>query len=371
MKRIIRPRMTRLPNSDRIAMPPGTVKAPVDALPPTVRVTAYSAEHSVEEVVTSVDAIDAVRGDLPVLWVDVVGLGDASLIRALGRKFSIHRLALEDVLNVPQRPKVEPLAVTVFVVSRIASLGSRLDTQQVSFFFGEGFVLTFRESEGGLFDPISERIRSGRGRIRGAGADYLAYTVLDTIIDSYFPVLEEFDERMQRLEDRIMGDPRHVSSAQIHGLKRDLLGLRRSLWPMREGLHSLLADAMPFVQPETRPYLRDCYDHVVQLIDLSETYRELGSGLMDLYLSSLSNRMNEIMKVLTMVATIFIPLSFVVGLYGMNFDTSSPYNLPELGFRYGYPVVLAVMATIVLGMLWFFKKHGWLGSIEPPEEDED
>jgi magnesium transporter len=227
---------------------------------------------------------------------------------------------------------------------------------------GENFVLTFQEGGGDCFDPVRKRLRRKRGRIRDVGADYLAYALLDAVIDGFYPVLEDCGERLGVLEDEIIGAPSGAAVTDVHDLKHDLLTLRRAIWPQREMINTLLRDESELVSAATRIYLRDCYDHAVQLMDIVETYREIASALVDVYLSSVSARLNEIMKVLTIIATIFIPLSFIASVYGMNFDrNASPLNMPELGWRYGYVFSLALMLAIALGLLYYFRRRGWLG----------
>jgi magnesium transporter len=229
-------------------------------------------------------------------------------------------------------------------------------------FLGANFLLTFQERTGDCFDLVRDRIRRRRGHIRERKADYLAYALLDAVIDGYFPVLEACGERLESLEDAVLDKPSGEQSAQIHEMKRDLLTLRRAIWPQREMINALTRDSSAHVSDQTRVYLRDCYDHTIQLMDMLETYREIASGLVDVYLSSVSARMNEIMKLLTIIATIFIPLGFIAGLYGMNFDTGvSPWNMPELSWRWGYPFALGLMAVVAIGLLLFFRKRGWIG----------
>ncbi len=275
--------------------------------------------------------------------------------------FNLHGLALEDVVNVHQRPKVEEYADHAFIVTRMIQAGLPPTTEQVSMFLGEGFLLTFQERPGDCFDPVRARLRSSRGQIRDRQADYLAYALLDAVIDGYFPVLETLGERLEVLEDAVTAEPPEAEATQIHEIKRELLLLRRAVWPQREMVNALTRETSPYVTDQTRLYLRDCYDHTIQLMDIVETYREIATGLVDIYLSSVSTRLNEIMKVLTIIATIFIPLGFVAGLYGMNFDASaSPWNMPELRWYWGYPVALGVMAAAALGMLYYFYRKGWI-----------
>jgi magnesium transporter len=223
-------------------------------------------------------------------------------------------------------------------------------------------LLTFIEDPGDCFESVRTRLRGG-GPLRESGPGYLAYSLIDAVVDAYFPVVETFAERLDRLEDRVIARPSRRAVAEIHAAKHSLRSLRRIVWPLREAVNSLVRDPSPLIDDNTRVHLRDCYDHLVQIIDLVETYRELCSDLTDLYLSSLSNRMNEVMKVLTIIATLFMPLSFITGLYGMNFHTErSRWNMPELDWLYGYPFALGMMALTALGMLWYFWHKGWLSN---------
>jgi magnesium transporter len=234
-------------------------------------------------------------------------------------------------------------------------------TEQISMFLGERVLLTFQERPGDCFDPVRTRLRAARGQIRNRQIDYLAYTLLDAVIDGYFPVLEGLGERLEDLEDRVIAAPADLEVARIHEIRRELLTIRRAVWPQREMVNALTRESSHYVTDQTRPYLRDCYDHTIQLMDIIETYREIATGLVDVYLSSVSTRLNEVMKVLTIIATIFIPLSFITGLYGMNFDTAaSPWNMPELAWYWGYPMALGLMAVVAAGLLYYFYRKGWL-----------
>ena len=340
--------------------PPGTLISHPEASPPSVRVIGFSPD-SYEEKDVSIEELASFREKWPVLWVDVGGVGHAESVAAIGAAFDLHRLALEDVMNVHQRPKVEEYSSYLFAVARMASLGNRVDTEQISMFLGEGWVLTFQESPGDCWNPVRERVRLGKGRIRTGGADYLFYSLTDAIIDNYYPLLEEFGTRLEELEEAVVDDPREQLVGVIHGARRDLLALRHALWPMREAVGQLYRDPHRFIGEDTRVYLRDAYDHTIQVIDLLENFREMASGLLDVYLSSISHRMNEVMKVLTIIATIFIPLTFIAGVYGMNFDTSaSRWNMPELHWAYGYPAVMGFMLVIALLLLGFFRWKRWL-----------
>ncbi|HUS91601.1 MAG TPA: magnesium/cobalt transporter CorA [Phycisphaerae bacterium] len=342
---------------------PGVLHIDPESPRPVVHVIAYGPEGLHEETVTDVSSLGPILEKFPVTWVNVDGLGDAAALTTIGEVFHMHPLALADVVNVPQRPKVEPYGRDLFIVTRMVTMAERLETEQLSLFLGKGLVLTFQEHAGDCLDPVRDRIRKGIGRLRSSPADFLAYAILDVVIDSYFPLLEAYGERLEALEDEVIARPEPAAVARIHRAKRELLTLRRAVWPQREAVNALLREGLEIIGDQTRIYLRDCYDHIIQVIDMVETYRELASGLLEAYLSSLSNRMNEVMKVLTIIATIFIPLGFLAGLYGMNFDPDkSPYNMPELGWRYGYPAALLVMAVAALGMLAFFWRKGWLGS---------
>ncbi len=366
-----RRRRKRRPRSQPGAAP-GTLIVDPDAPRPSISMTSYGpdgfAETAIERVAEIVPRMDA----HPVHWINVDGLGDEATLRELGALFHLHRLALEDVINTNQRAKVERYPEHLYVVAHQVHTEDGLRTEQFSMFVGANYVLTFQEFTGDLFDAVRKRIRDGHGRIRQAGPGYLAYALLDAIVDFYFPVLEETGERMEQLEDEVLHRPTRRSIARIHAIKRSLLTLRRSMWPMRDALHTLLRDESAFIQAEDRYYLQDCYDHALRVLEMVESLREVGSSLLDVYLSSESNRMNEIMKVLTMFASIFIPLSFIAGLYGMNFDTSrSPWNMPELDWRFGYFFALGIMAAVAIGLLVFFARKGWLGGDDLPPEDDD
>jgi magnesium transporter len=346
---------------------PGTLKAATDAPQPVIRVIAFNKERLVEEPVESVDGLAAYLGESMVTWINVDGLGDTSTIRQIGELLGLHSLALEDVINVHQRAKVEPYHDHLFVVTRLVTLAppEHLESEQISLFLGKNYVLTFQQRVGDCFDPVRERIRTSRGRIREAGADYLAYALIDAVIDSYFPVLDQFADHLEDLEDEVAVRQSPEVIERIHGLRNDLLLLRRSVRPHQDTMNELVRDEHPLISAETRFFFRDCYDHTVQLIDLLEVYREMCADLRDFYLSIVSNRMNEIMKVLTIIATIFIPLGFVAGVYGMNFNTQLAGNMPELNLPYGYLGALAVMMCVALGMLIYFWRSGWIGPSPP------
>ena len=299
-------------------------------------------------------------------WLDLEG-HDVNLIAELGTRLGLHTLTVEDVVNTGQRPKVEEYGDSLFVIVHHLTLGTYPDSdwldiqrEQVAIVLKTDVVLSVRERESPLFEPIRQRLRNGAPRIRGGGTDYLAYALLDAVVDHYFPLLEELGDRLDALEDAVLEQPDRDDLAALHAIRRILLALRKSVWPLRDTLNQLLRSDCELIADETRTYLRDVADHVALALDMIETYRDWVASLTDLYLSSISNRMNEVMKVLTIIATIFIPLSFVAGLYGMNFDTSSPWNMPELRWHFGYPFALGIMAATAGGMLLFFRRKGWL-----------
>ena len=343
--------------------PPGTLVADPESPHPQIRVMAYGPDEVVEQTLSQPRHVQELLDKWRVLWIDVEGLGDADIIRVLGEVLGLHRLALEDVLNVHQRPKIEQYPGYYFIVAQMATMEDHFETEQLSLFLGKNFIVTFQEGKpGDVFESIRERIRKKQGRIRDSGMDHLAYALLDAVVDRYFPILEQYGELLENLEDEIVSRPSGDIVARIHGVRRNLLTIRRAIWPQRETFNTLLREETSLVTSETRLHLRDCYDHTAQLIDLIETYRELGADLTDVYLSSVSNRTNEIMRVLTVIATIFIPLTFIAGVYGMNFNTNvSPWNMPELNWFWGYPLALLVMIAVAVGQLVFFRKKGWLG----------
>ncbi len=340
---------------------PGTLIADPTAVAPKVELIAFGPDAFVEHTVRDIEELRRLVGEHPVNWINVVGLADLGLIQSLGAMFDLHRLALEDVINLYQRPKAEEYQDHVFVVTRMIRPDDPAATEQVSMFLRDDLLLTFQERAGDSFEPVRNRLRNDRGFIRERKADYLAYALLDAVIDGYFPALEACGERLEKLEDTVVASPGAVQVSRIHDLKGELLSLRRAIWPQREMINALTRESSLNISDQTRVYLRDCYDHTTQLMDLVETYREIAFGLIDLYLSSASARMNEIMKVLTVIATIFIPLSFITGLYGMNFDPGvSPWNMPELRWYWGYPLVIGVMTVAALLLLLYFYRKGWI-----------
>jgi magnesium transporter len=293
-----------------------------------------------------------------VTWVRVEGLQNVEVIRQIGDAFGLHPLVQEDILNTDQRPKMEDFEDYVYVVlKQLSPVGSEgeIATEQVSLVLGPNFVLSFLEKESPLFNSIQDRIRNDKGRHHKMGADYLAYTLLDTVVDRYFIILEDLGERVEFLEEEVVTQPDPGTLQGIHQLKRDMVFLRRSVWPLREVVTALGREDTTLVSDGVRVYIRDVYDHTIQVIDIIETFRDMVSGMLDIYLSSLSNKMNEVMKVLTIIATIFIPLTFIAGVYGMNFKF-----MPELEMHWAYPALLIFMAVLAVLLLFYFKRKKWL-----------
>jgi magnesium transporter len=312
------------------------------------------------EDLSSLDApqIAATVSAQSVTWVNVDGLHDINLIESLGSAFSLHPLILEDILNTDHRPKLEVGENCLFIVAKMLTLHPERDeilSEQISLVVGPGYVLSFQEKPGDLFNPLRQRIKADQGRVRKMGADYLAYRLLDTIVDHYFVILEQMGDHIEKLEEELLTKPDRQLLHRIHLAKREMILLRRAVWPLREVIGGLQRADSGNITPAVQPFLRDLYDHTIQIIDTVETYRDVITGLLDLYLSSISNRMNEIMKVLTIMSTLFIPLTFLVGVYGMNFD-----HLPELHWRWGYFVLWGVMLSCVAGMFVFFRRKGWV-----------
>lgn len=326
----------------------------------------YDREQLVDKEIAAIDEAEPyLHDDRPsITWVDVRGIGHSETFQRIREVFHVHPLAMEDLVNVPQRPKVDAYADYQLVIARMVRLGDDglPRSEQLGILFGRDFLLTVQEeADWDLMEQVRERLRKGRGTIRERGADYLAYALLDAVMDGFYPVLETVGEQMEALEEDVTRG-KHGVSRPIHDLKRTLLTLRRAIWPQRDAINALLREESPLVTKETRIHLRDTYDHAVQVMDMVETYREITAGLMDLYLSGISNRMNEIMKVLTIISTIFLPITAIAGIYGMNFDTQrSPLNMPELEWFWGYPFALALMVASVVGLLVFYRRRRWIG----------
>lgn len=347
---------------------PGTLRAPEKRID-QVRVTVidYGPDHFEEKTVSRVEEVFRYRDSPSVTWINVEGLHDVALVESIGRHFGFHSLALEDVLNCGQRPKLEDYGQYHFLIMKSLLPGDTLNTEQISFFLAGNYVITFQEVPGDSFEAVRERIRRGRGLMRKSGADYLVYALIDALIDEFFPVLERYGEQIEALETELLTRPSQRTIQEVHRVKRELLLLRRTAWPERDVISAIQREESDVIQRETQVFLRDCYDHTIQIIDMIETYRDLAAGMLDIYLSSVSNRMNEIMKVLTIISTIFIPLNFIAGVYGMNFHTNHPMNMPELDWPWGYPYALGMMALVAVVLVIYFQRKGWLTSDRRPE----
>jgi magnesium transporter len=337
---------------------PGTLAVDERAPKPALDVVVYGAEEHAARRLDPTDELPASQSPGSITWLDIRGLGDPDLLRRVADTYDIHSLTLEDLVHVPHRPVVEPRGkFQLFIVRALRQDESgELVVSQVSVLVGEGLVLTFQESADDLLGPVRQRLEEGMGPMRHVGADYLAYSIVDTVVDGYYPIVEALGARMDALEDDVLGSDDDTPLPLLNLMRRNLLQLRRAVWPLRDGLNALLRDGGKHFRDETRVYLKDTRDHCVQVADIAEMYKEFLNGLFDTHLAVSGNKANEIMKVLTMMASIFIPLSFLAAVYGMNFD-----HMPELHARWAYPVVLGVMLTTAVGLLLYYRKKGWLG----------
>lgn len=349
-------------HSSNYGSTPGTMSAHPDSAQYSLKlnVIAFSDAEFVEAELKEPAEIQSYLQKYPVTWLSVYGLGQVDKLKEIAEIFKFHSLAMEDVVNTHQRPKVEEYGETMFSVIRMPSmLEDGLYLEQVSIFWSEKFVVAFMEKEGDCLDPLRVRIKSDERRHNLLLPEYLGYSILDTIVDSYFPLLEIYGMQLDDIEEDAIANPSRKIVIRIHEYKHDLAAIRRTMWSEREALRNLL-EVAKFSHPEMKFFIRDCEDHTIQLIDILENYRERTSGLMDLYLSSVNNKMNEIMKILTMIATITLPISAVAGIYGMNFDRSHPWNMPELSWEYGYLYALGIMLFIAITQFYFFWRRGWL-----------
>ena len=291
-------------------------------------------------------------------WYDIRGIHDTQLIQSIGNTFQLHALILEDIVDPQQRSKFEEYENGIFIIIKALSFNStenRIVKEQVALFFRKGLVLTFQEDHTDLFEAVRRRIHSGKGKVRQRGSDYLAYALVDAVVDNYYVVLDSLEEKIERLEDRLLDNPDSTIKAQIHHLKKEIILVRKSVAPLREAINRFSKSDNDLIEETTFVFVRSVYDHTIQIMDAIDNYRDMLNGLQDLYISEISFKMNQVMQVLTIITTIFVPLSFLVGLYGMNFD-----NMPELHFKYGYFVLLGVMAALVVGLLYWFKKRNWI-----------
>jgi magnesium transporter len=344
--------------AETIGLPPGmimeTAKTSQEAL---ITVFDYDAKGFQEKKVQRVEECFPFKESSTVTWINIEGI-DTKVIQEIGQYFGVHPLVCEDIVYLGQRPKMEDYDDHIFIVFKMIYFNTKLNEivdEQVSLILGSNFVISIQEQEGDVFDPIRERIREYKGRVRTMGADYLAYVLLDAVIDNYYVILETREEDIERLEDEIVANPRNELGQAIHQLKKDMIYLLKQIWPLREVIGGLQRSESKLIKKQTGIFLRDVYDHVIQVVDTIESFRDIVSGLHDIYLASISNRMNEVMKVLTVFAAVFIPLTFIAGVYGMNFEF-----MPELKWRYGYFILLGFMVCVTIGMLAYFKRKKWI-----------
>ncbi|MBL7922810.1 MAG: magnesium/cobalt transporter CorA [Bacteroidia bacterium] len=350
---------------------PGMINLAEDAFKPRLHVTSYSSELLLE---TPMEHLDQVRQRIEkqpemLHWVELKGFGDRSLLENFCYEFSIHRLEMEDVINTYQRPKLEEFEDHLFIVTRLLKNNNEgaLKNDQLSLFVHKNLVITIQENYDDHFEAVRTRIRTGKGHLRSSGSDYLTYALLDSVVDTYFPLLEFLGEKLDELEDELFTNPSRASLQRIQLIKRELIVLRRAVFAERDKVNDILRSSSAFISDQTKLYFRDTYDHTIQVMDLVESYKEITASLMDIYLSSVSNRLNQVMKVLAVISTIFIPLTFIVGVYGMNFSSTDPetgeklpWNMPELYSPYGYFGVMLFMLLVVLVQLFIFWKKGWM-----------
>jgi magnesium transporter len=346
--------------TEKAGLPPGTPVYVGERKAETTKISVFEYDEAgcSEKQLESVGDCTTYKKSSGVVWINIDGINDISVVEAVGKLFSIHPLVQEDIVNTNQRPKIEEYTGYLFAIVKMLYEEPRshaIQAEQVSIVVTPKIVISFQEREGDVFSPVRERLRSGKGLVRSRGSDYLAYCLIDAIVDHYFLILENLENRIMSLEDQVVDDPQPPVMQSIHSLKNDLAFLRRSLWPLREMLSRVERERLPLIHKDTLPFLRDVYDHAIRIIEILESFHEIVSGLMDVYLTSISNRMNNVMKVLTIIATIFIPLTFIAGVYGMNFQ-----HMPELAWRWSYPAVWGLMVLVIIGMVIFFKRRKWL-----------
>jgi len=346
--------------SSKAGLPPGTLVHVGEKKVESVRITFidYDEQSFQEKQVTKIEECLKLKDTPTVSWINIDGLHDIELLEKLGKGFELHPLILEDILSTGQRPKFEDYEKYIFIVLKMLSFSGEnqsVEVEQVSLILGPNYVISFQERIGDVFENIRDRIRNAKGRVRKMGPDYLAYSLIDAVVDNYFVILEKLGEKIESMEEEVVGDPTEKTVQQIHTLKREMISLRKSIWPLRELIAGLQKSESSLIKETTDIYLRDVYDHTIQIIDTIESFRDMVSGMLDIYLSSLSNKMNAVMKVLTIIATLFIPLTFVAGIYGMNFE-----YMPELKVRWAYGAVWLVMITIAVIMLFYFRRKKWL-----------
>ena len=344
--------------TNKTGAPPGTIVYFGDDQTEKVRITLIEfneREYIEKEFYDLSECVQHVDATM-VKWINVDGIHDVALIEKIGKHFNIHPLTLEDIVNTNQRPKFEDYDNYVVSIMKMIYYDTELHSEQLSVVLMQGMVISFQEVHGGdAFDLIRTRLRLGKGRIRKMAADYLAYAFIDAVVDCYFSILEKIGDRIELLEDELMSDPTKETMQQLHHMKREMIFVRKAVWPMRELINNMQRSETELINPSTDIYLRDVHDHTIRVIDTVETYRDLLSGMMDIYLSSVSNKMNEVMKVLTIITTVFVPVTFIAGVYGMNFEL-----MPELHSKWGYPITWAVMLTIMISLIFYFRKKKWL-----------
>ena len=346
--------------SSKAGLPPGTLVHVGEKKIESARITFidYDEQSFEEKQVAKIEECLKLKDTSTVSWINIDGLHDIELLEKLGKGFGLHPLVLEDILSTGQRPKFEDYEKYIFIVLKMLSFSGEnqsVGVEQVSLILGPNYVISFQERVGDVFDQVRDRIRNAKGRVRKMGPDYLAYSLIDGVVDNYFVILERFGEKIESMEEEVIGDPTEKTVQQIHSLKREMISLRKSIWPLRELIGGIQKSESSLINETTDVYLRDVYDHTIQIIDTIESFRDMVSGMLDIYLSSLSNRMNAVMKVLTIIATLFIPLTFVAGIYGMNFE-----YMPELKVKWAYGAVWLVMITIAVIMLFYFRRKKWL-----------
>jgi magnesium transporter len=367
---IRRPKLKKRPQPGAT---PGTLTSDHGAAPTTVELIGYSRDQFAAQQVTDLKQLKSLAQKHQIAWVNVTGLADHNALRMVAEAFGIHTLALEDVVHVHQRSKVDEYDGMLYVVVREVESTEPFNSEQVSIFLGERFVITFQERPGDSFEPIRAQLKQPGTFLRdNCKTDHLAYRLIDAVVDSYFPMIEKLGDKLDELDDAVTNHPPASIVTDVHQMRSELLLVRRAIWPHRDAINSLLRDKNPLIDDATRTFLHDVYDHTVQLIDLVESYREICTDLRDYYMTSISNRMNEIMKVLTIISTLFIPLSFITGVYGMNFNTAkSKWNMPELDWVFGYPFAWGLILAVAGGMLLFFKRRGWFDGPDEPKNGKN
>ncbi|MDW7771381.1 MAG: magnesium/cobalt transporter CorA [Desulfobulbaceae bacterium] len=360
MKKRIRKQVSRAAGpGDKTGLPPGTPVFVGERKQDETRIEIlhYAEDHLEEIHDAGLDDCRRLKDGAGITWINVNGIHDVGLIESLGKLFGLHPLTMEDIVNTTQRPKAESYETYIFLVFKMITYNDAqndVEIENISLILGKGYVISFQEREGDVFEVVRQRVRSARGLLRSAGSDYLAYALMDRVVDAYFVALEKIGEYIEGIDAEIILAPDTGHMHEVHRLKREILFLRKSVWPMREEIAALEKFESLLINTSTRVYLRDLYDHTIQIIELVETFRDILGGMHDTFLSSVSNRMNEVMKVLTIIATIFIPLTFIAGVYGMNFE-----NMPELKWSWGYYLIWGIMIAIGVGMFVYFKRRRW------------